>query len=97
MKAARKFLPNFCAVVVPQQRHGLSLNGKPDPSGDSLLSAIPLPLPVFSASLLPIFSALLFSPLCRLNAQGIPFLSTGEAEFLPQCIFWPIAPCSAHH
>jgi len=97
MKAARKFSPNFCAVVVPWRRHGPPLNGKPDPSGDPLLSTVPLPLPVFSASLLPIFSTLLFSPLCRLNAQGIPFLSTGKAEFLPQCIFWPIAPCSAHH
>ena len=45
----------------------------------------------------PIVSALLFSPLFRLGAQGIPFLPAVKAEFLPWHVFLPTQPRKAHH
>jgi len=46
--------------------------------------------------LLPIFSALLTSPLFGLDAQGILFLPTVKARFPPQHIFWLTQPHIAH-
>ena len=81
---ARKSLPNFSDVAVPQQRRNLPLTAATPP-------------PLFSMPLFLIFSVLLFSPLCGLGTQDIPFLPTSKAGFLPQCVFWPIAPCSTHY
>jgi len=89
MRAAEKSSFNSCTVVVAQQRHSLPLNVWPDLSGDLLLSAVSLPLPVFCAPLSPVFFAPLFSPLCRLGARGIPSLPTVEARFPPQHVFSP--------
>ena len=97
MKPARKFLPNFCTIIILWWRCGLPLDSELDPSGISFLFAVPLPLSVFSTLLLPIFSALLFLPLCGLDTQDIPFLPAGEARFPSQCVFWLIAPRSTHH
>ena len=83
MRVAKRSSSNFCTIVVPQQRRSLPLNIRPNLSSNLLLSTVSPPLPVFFALLPPIFFALLFSPLCRLGAQGVPFLSTVEAGFLP--------------
>ena len=57
MRVAEKSSSNFCAVIVPQWRRDPPLDGEPDPSGISLLSTVPLFLPVFFTLLPPIFSA----------------------------------------
>jgi len=82
-RAAEKSLSNSCAVVVSQQQHDLPLSVWPDLTGDLLLSAVSLPLPVFCTPLSPVFSAPPLSPLCGLGAQDVPSFPTVEAKFLP--------------
>jgi len=65
MKEVERFSSSFCAVVVQQWRHGLPLDGVPDPSGIVLLSAKFSLLPVFSEFLPLTFSALQVLPLFR--------------------------------
>jgi len=79
---ARKFLTNFCDVVVLWWRHGLPQDNGPDLSGVPLHSSVPSS-PLFSASLSPIFSALLFLPLFGLGIQTISFLPAVGAGFPP--------------
>ena len=67
-RAAERSSSNFCAVVVPRQRHDLPLNIWPDLAGNLLFSAVFLSLPVFYMSLPPIFSTPPLLPLCGLNA-----------------------------
>jgi len=81
MEAVEKSSTNFCAIVVPQQQYNPPQGNEPDLSGALLLSIATLP-PLFSMPLLPIFSALLFLPLCGLDAQGVSFLPAGKAGFL---------------
>ena len=88
-RGAERSSSNSCAVVVPQQRRDLPLNVWPDLSGDLLLSAMSLPLPVFCTPLPPVFSALPLSPLCRLGTQGVPSLLAVKAGFSPQHVFLP--------
>ena len=97
MRVAERSSTNFCAVVVPWQRRNPPLSIWPDLSGDLLLSATSLSLPVFCAPLPPVFSALPFSPLCGLGARGIPSLPAVEAGVPPQHIFSPTQPRKTHH
>jgi len=90
MKAAEKSSTNFCTIVIPWQRHDSPLDGEPDPSGVLFLSAMPLPLPVFSMLLPPIFSASQFLPLFRLDAQAVLFLPALGAGPLSWHISWLI-------
>jgi len=94
---ARKFWSNFYNAVVPWRWRNPPRNKKLDLSGLSLLSATPLPFPVFSVTLPPIFSSLLFLPLFRLGAQAVSFLLAVEAEFSPQRVFWLIQPHITHY
>jgi len=96
MEVTEKSSTNSCAIIVPQQRRNPPQDNEPDFSGTLLLTTATLPS-LFSMSLLPIFFAPLFLPLCELDTQGVPFLPAGKARFPSQCVFWPIQPCSVYH
>jgi len=97
MRAAEKSSSNSCAVVVSRQQRSPPLNVEPDLSGDLLLSVVPLPFPVFCIPLPSVFSALPFSPLCGLSAQGVSSLPAVEAGFPPQHVFSPTQPHKTRH
>ena len=97
MRAAERSSSNSCAVVVPRQQHDPPLNVWLDLSGVFLLSTVSLPLPVFCTPLPPVFSALPFSPLCRLGARGVSSLPAVKAGFLPQHVFSPTQPRKTRH
>ena len=86
----KKVLDQFLQCGLPQ-------DDEPDLSGVPSLSFMPLLSPLSSTPLSPIFSALLFLPLCRLGTQAIPFLSAVEAESPSQHVFWLVQPHTAHH
>ena len=97
MRAAERSSSNSCTVFVLWQRCGSPLNVWPDLSGNLLLSTVSPPLPVFFVPLSPIFSTLLFLPLCGLGAWGVPFLPAVKAEFPPQHVFSSTQPRKTHH
>jgi len=81
---------NSYDIVFQQRQHDLLRDNGPVPFGMPLSSFSSVPLP-------SIVSTLLFSPLFRLGAQGVPFLPAVEAGFLPQHVFSPTQPRKAHH